>query len=253
MRTSSERQNGLVAVLDALGASNYTDQEIRRFIRSREIVLELLNEKVGDLSLDSNAVSIFTFNDTILIVLKTGDDVASLDDIRSFFLLLRKFIADSLNHRIMFRGAIAEGTFYANDETNTVMGQAVTDAAAWYDKADWIGIHATPRTSLVISRSLDMAAVNKYNLIIDYDVPLRSGGTIHVKAVNWAKAFFLPDISPCEDGESPRCKLLELLTMHQIPNGTENKFINTLSFFDHVASMEENRAPKNKLLVKTKK
>jgi hypothetical protein len=29
-----------------------------------------------------------------------------------------------------------------DDTTNTVMGEAVSDAAAWYDKADWIGIAA---------------------------------------------------------------------------------------------------------------
>src|SRR5208337_2407868 len=100
MKTTFEYQYGLVAVLDALGASNYSDKEIHRFIRSREIVLDLLNEKVEDLELDRDAVTTFTFNDTVLIVLNTGSEPATIKAITSFFKLLRKFIVDSLENKI---------------------------------------------------------------------------------------------------------------------------------------------------------
>ena len=244
MKTTFEYQYGLVAVLDALGASNYSDKEIHRFIRSREIVLDLLNEKVEDLELDRDAVTTFTFNDTVLIVLNTGSEPATIKAITSFFKLLRKFIVDSLENKIMFRGTVAEGGFYANDETNTVMGQAVTDAAAWYDKADWIGVHSTPRTSLVISKWLATEERQKMNLMIDYDVPMRSGGVVHAKVVNWPKGFFIRSISPCVAGQSPRAKVLELLTEHQVPKGTESKFENTLAFFDYAAQLEDKQQQK---------
>lgn len=256
MRTtpSSWPKNGLVAILDALGASSFTHEEIRMFIASRENVLGLLSGKVEELLPDKDDVSIFTFNDTILIVMKTRGQITTLDNMKSFFRLLRKFMVDSLKEGILFRGAVAEGTFYAKDETNTVMGQAVTDAAAWYNKADWIGIHATPRTSLLISKNLETAKIdNRYNLIIDYDVPLKGGNKITATAVTWPMAFFQSGNSPCENGDSPRCKLLELLTMHQIPKGTESKYINTLKFFDHVASLLEKSAnQKNAQPIETK-
>jgi hypothetical protein len=35
------------------------------------------------------------------------------------------------------------------------MGEAVTDAAAWYERANWIGIHATPRASMLIDRFIE--------------------------------------------------------------------------------------------------
>jgi len=40
--------------------------------------------------------------------------------VRAFFALLRKFMIDSLVNKILFRGAISIGTFYANEDTNTV-------------------------------------------------------------------------------------------------------------------------------------
>ena len=236
-------QTGLVAILDALGASKFTHKEILRFIASRERVLGLLTEKVEVSLPDKDDVSIFTFNDTLLIALKTRGEITTLDNMKSFFRLLRKFMVDSLNEGILFRGAMAEGDFYANVETNTVMGRAVTDAAAWYDKADWIGIHATPRTSLLISKNLENEHIlNNYNLIIDYDVPLKGQNKLNATAITWPKALFQTDESPCKNGYSPRCQLLELLTMHQIPKGTERKYLNTLRFFEYVSSLVEKSA-----------
>ena len=233
VKTSRDRENGLVAVLDALGASNYSDAEIQRFMRSRQNVLELLNQKAEEVlgNIKAGMITTFTFNDTILIVLRTGSG-PTLREITSFFLVLRKFFVDSLAHRILFRGSIAAGTFYANDDTNTVMGQAVTDAAAWYDKADWIGIHATPRTSMYIQRWLERGGETKAHIMLDYDVPLKAGGSVKAKVLNWPKAFFVQRTSPCGPGEQPREKLLECLTASEVPSGTERKFFNALAFFD---------------------
>jgi hypothetical protein len=235
MRTPSERENGIIAILDALGAASYGDAEIKRFIDSRQVVLQLLNQKAEDVFGEIRAPMImtFTFNDTVLIILRTGAEEPRLKQISDFFTIMRKFLVDSLAHRILFRGSIAIGTFYANEETNTVMGQAVTDAAAWYDKADWIGVHATPRATLVIQRWLEHNEKSKGHVMLDYDVPLKQGAIVRTKAVNWPKVFFVDSISPCEGATKPKEKLLEFLTQHQVPWGTEHKFHNTIAFFDH--------------------
>jgi hypothetical protein len=63
-----EQKQGLIAILDALGAATYNDREISRFLNSRELVLELLRRKAnakeirGDINAES--VTTFTFNDT---------------------------------------------------------------------------------------------------------------------------------------------------------------------------------------------
>jgi hypothetical protein len=237
MRTPSEREHGIVAILDALGAASFGDAEIKRFIDSRQVVLQLLNQKAEDVfgEIREPMITTFTFNDTILIVLRTGDQEPRLKQISDFFTIMRKFLVDSLANRILFRGSIAIGSFYANDETNTVMGPVVTDAAAWYDKAEWIGAHATPRSTLVIQRWLEHNDKTRAHVMLDYDVPLKGGTVVRTKAVNWPKVFFIDTISPCEGRIEPKEKLLEFLTQHQVPWGTESKFYNTVAFFDHAA------------------
>jgi hypothetical protein len=137
----------MIAILDALGAARYGDREIARFLESRQRVLDILHEKAhakevrGEI--ETSAVSTFTFNDTVLIVFRTPS-APSLAHVEHFGLLLRKFQVDSLAQGILFRGSIGIGTFYVDDQSNTVMGSAVTDAAAWYNAAEWVGINATP-------------------------------------------------------------------------------------------------------------
>jgi hypothetical protein len=50
-----------------------------------------------------------------------------------------------LFEQILFRGAVSIGQLYKVDPgvENTVVGPGVSDAAAWHDRADWIGILAT--------------------------------------------------------------------------------------------------------------
>jgi hypothetical protein len=249
MRSPSKQLNGIVVILDALGAASYSNADIDRFLKSRSNVLNLLNRKIEGVlgKIDSNRVMIFTFNDTILVIFKCDKNGPQLVDITNFFVILRKFLVDSMEEGILFRGSISIGSFYANEAENAVMGQAVTDAAAWYDKADWIGIHATPHATIIIQQLLEHDSVERKYIILDYEVPLKGGNFIKTKAINWPKVFFVSNISPCYK-EKPREKLLEFLSLHQIPLGTESKFHNTIAFFDYAV-----KEIKKKLLIKRKR
>lgn len=246
MRTPTQREHGMVAVLDALGAASYSDTEIQRFMSSRDIVMGMFNAKAEDvLGISASMITTFTFNDTILIILRTGAQEPQLRQLSDFFTIMRKFLVDSLQHGILFRGAIAIGTFHVNEESNTVMGQAVTDAAAWYDKAEWMGLHATPRATLVIDRWLEHDHCTKGNVMLDYPVPLKDGKTVRSRVVNWPKVFFVNSIRPCEDDDEAREKFLEFLSMHPVPLGTEKKYFNTVEFFDFAVKKieEQERRP----------
>lgn len=230
------QKQGLIAILDALGAATYNDREIDQFLKSRELVLGLLRRKVnakevrGDI--DASHVTTFTFNDTVLIVYQTT--VAPiLNDVEHFCLLLRKFQVDSLAQGILFRGAVSIGHFYVDDASNTVMGSAVTDAAAWYDSADWVGIHATPHASLVVESLLPRGSNKIDHLLVEYPIPLKDNRVVTLKALNWPKAFVVKGLRPVDDGEDPRAKCLALLTNHRVPKGTESKHFNSLKFFDY--------------------
>ena len=237
-------QHGIVAVLDALGAANYTNPEIERFMRSREIVLGLLNQKAEFVTgkLDVGMITTFTFNDTILILLKNNSLILNPNELKAFFLVLRNFLVDSFVHNILFRGSISIGSFYVDDESNTVMGQAITDAAAWYDKTDWIGAIATPLASIRIQSVIEKGTKDWDYLMVDYEVPLNNREKRVLKAVNWPRVFYVNSISPCKNGEAPREKVLELFGKHNVPFGTEGKFFNSIKFFDHVVKQQY---PKN--------
>jgi hypothetical protein len=244
-----ERKQGLIAILDALGAANYTDPEISKFLDSRERVLELLkrnaNAKEVRGDIDASRVTTFTFNDTVLIVYRTLRP-ASLDDVKHFCLLLRKFAVDSLAKGILFRGSVSVGTFYVDDDTNTVMGEAVTDAAAWYSSADWVGINATPHATLVIQGLIEESDDALGHVLVDYAVPLKDGSAPVLKAINWPKVFVVPHLAPVVQGKQPRAKCLVLLTRHRFPKGTESKHFNTTAFFDHCIRLwrQDRKKPK---------
>lgn len=244
-----ERKQGLIAILDALGAANYTDPEISQFLDSRGRVLELLqrnaNAKEVRGDIDASRVTTFTFNDTVLIVYRTLKP-ADLDDVKHFCLLLRKFAVDSLAKGILFRGALSIGTFYVDDDTNTVMGEAVTDAAAWYSSADWIGINATPHASLAIQGLIEKTHDAVGHVLVDYEVPLKNGSAPMLKAINWPKVFVVPHLAPAVQGVQPRAKCLALLTRHRFPQGTESKHFNTVAFFDHCIHLWQQDRKKSK-------
>jgi len=229
-----QQKQGLIAILDALGAANYSQDKISEFLKSRELVLDQLRDKAARIGIDVDLVTIFTFNDTVLIAYRTKGQ-ASLRDVKAFGELLRRFAVKSLEHGILFRGAIAIGQFYLDEDTNTVMGDAVSDAAAWYNLADWVGIAATPQTTLLIQSLAEQNAENIERLMVEYPVPLKDRRVLPLKAVNWPKAFFVKGMTPCAVGEKRRAKCLALLAKHGVPRGTESKHFNTMAFFDYCA------------------
>jgi hypothetical protein len=237
---------GLVAILDALGAAAYSEIEIEQFLKSRQTVLDLLNQKLEGVTgrISTDRLKIFTFNDTIVIVFLTAAS-ATLSDVEAFCKLLRKFMIDSFRHRILFRGSISAGAFYGvDDESNTVMGPAISDAASWYERADWIGIHATPHATIIIDALLEGSGQDIEHVMIDYDVPLRDQ-RVRLKAVNWPKGFWVKGVKP-EGPQKGRAALLSFLSQHPVPVGTESKYRHALDFFDHVVRTHQLDQPKVK-------
>ena len=240
-------RQGLIAILDALGAADYSEEKIDKFLESRDRVIKQLKNKAASIGINVGRVTTFTFNDTVLIVYRTSGP-PGLEEVRRFGELLRRFAVKSLKHGILFRGSIAIGQFYLNKESNTVMGEAVSDAAAWYDLADWVGIAATPQANMLIQSLIEQSGKNYERLMVDYPVPLKNGQILSTKAVNWPKAFFVKGMTPCVNDEKPRAKCLTLLSAHGIPRGTEMKHFNTMKFFDHcVELLEQERKKKQRL------
>lgn len=145
----------------------------------------------------------------------------------------------SLQNQILFRGSLSVGPFYGvDDDTSTVMGPAVSDAAARYNQPDWIGISATPHASIFIQSLLERSSDDHEMIIVDYDVPLKGRRAVRVKTINWPKAFYVAGLRPVGT-DGARAMLLSLLAQHQTPIGTESKYYNAVAFFDYVCKTQK--------------
>jgi hypothetical protein len=240
---------GLVAVLDALGASSFNDKQIESFVNNRQELLKALEKNATDAMIEGDTgklaraeLDTFTFGDTLIVTYTVKGDLTARALVR-FFALIRQFLVDSLVNEILFRGAIGVGTFRQDSETNTVMGEALSDAAAWHQRADWFGAIATPRTTLAIERLLgdEEEQEKKRWAFVSYDVPLKGDTTQRLKCVNWPKIFLVPHLVPGSDASDPRRRFLSCLERQLVPFGTESKYFNSLAFFDRCVALEEQR------------
>jgi predicted nucleic acid-binding protein len=226
----------LVAVLDALGASVYSREEAEEFLEARSEIMKLLEDVAADsFKIVKDDLSTFIFNDSIILAYARRNGLTS-DDINGFCGLLRAFEVAFLLKRILFRGAVSFGELYRVDpERNTVMGPAVSDAAAWYERADWVGIHVTPRTTVLIRSSLQEHPSALDHVLVDYPVPLAANGTMNLKAINWPKGLYL-QFEP-RDSKKAKSTLLKILGgMRSLPAGAESKYFHAIEFFDHCAA-----------------
>jgi len=240
--TTIAKEFGAVAILDALGASTYSDRQIGHFLDSRDRVLSQLKEwaEGGHGSVKPTELKAFTFNDTIVLVLRCGAAAANLERATALAAYLRQFLVNSMVNGMLFRGSAALGSFYIDGASNTVMGEAVTDAAQWYERSDWVGVHFTPRSFLTLGHMMRAEGDDKRWAFLPYSVPLRDGGLLPTLAVNWPKIFLVPKLRPWgRTNVEPKQKLLELLSAHSVPLGTERKYFNTIEFFDRSLAVED--------------
>jgi hypothetical protein len=145
---SSEEKYGLVILLDALGVSNFGISEAISFAKKRdELIRETFPSKASEAPPIPRAEDVFTFGDTVLITYPIPKSDSHYDFSRCLEWIC-SFFYRAVREKIFFRGAISLGDYFINADTNTVIGPAVSEAAAWYEKHDWMGIVATPSLTI---------------------------------------------------------------------------------------------------------
>lgn len=151
-----EQKYGFLCIVDALGIKNTDKDGIIKFIKDLQTVagtLENTKKKISDRILDPNVSyiepQIYTFQDTVIIFLEM-DDRSNLGRYLEYFLwLINLFMASSFANNIAFRGAMTYGEFYVYDGKH-YLGDAVYDAASWYEEANLIAVMTTPKMTLFL-------------------------------------------------------------------------------------------------------
>lgn len=238
-------QYGFVAILDALGVSNYKIEEASKFISEKN---KLLNELAAE---DNQLLSIFcksdaasanpkisypqmtisTFGDSIIICWPIEGVSRSEVVFPIVAWWLQKAVALGIKHQILLRGSVSIGKYLidATAANTTILGPAIADANAWSQEADWFGIILTPHCQICLTNMLENPACVVPNevLCVKYSVPLRQNqGKNELYAISWPLHFL--------SGRAGNLGLIELTTQLSelsIPKGVESKFENSITFF----------------------
>ena len=233
-----KRKYGVVVLLDALGASEYSDEKIKEFLSARAEINSIINNLAKELTVEAKFPSpnIFTFGDTIIITIKLRNNKYISSDIMGVILLMRRYLFHFLDKGILFRGSFSIDFYIEDSDSNTVMGPAVTDAASWYQKSEWMGLSCTPKTNSVLEYhfSDQKGYIDNIEYTHKYDVPLKDGKKFNLYTISWPAVFHDKDILKESKKDNPRKWFLETLKDLPVPNGAEIKYENTKEYFTFV-------------------
>ena len=238
-QTGAKRfKTGLVAILDGLGVRDRDEASTIDFIRQRDEFMSEVREELGEAGAGGAlARSVATFGDTFITTFEVSNGPMTREAIKPFVRALTWGFRRALKHGLPLRGAVAFGRYL--QEGTTILGPAVSDAAAWYGIAEWLGVLATPRTTLWL-RSQPPDSL----LFVERDVALKGGLTRNLACIPWPLAY-INEARSDEDSVSgkydsnslaaARKSMLQDLSNLSIPLGAELKYFNTVAFYESIA------------------
>ena len=234
-----QRKEGVVYILDALGASGFSDEKIESFLRVRKDLIELVESQAEEIensvsgeSWHLNKPSTYTFGDSIIICYEFSENNKHAQ-ILSTAIIMQNLLCQSMSRGIMFRGAFAIGSYIEESDSNTVMGSAVADAASWYERADWMGVVSTPKANITIELQVEEKHL-KPDVLWKYPVPLKSSKSFELYTIPWPSAL----IGKVEGTDATRV-LAAALHSYSVPLGTEMKFKNTIEYYKNFLGLPE--------------
>ncbi|MEN6610815.1 MAG: hypothetical protein ABFC24_08225 [Methanoregulaceae archaeon] len=233
---------GFVAILDALGISNYKLEEASKFLINKNALLQELeshNLEITDY-INKNILPspnniafpkgvISTFGDTIIVHWIIDPKIVNWVA-PGIFLWLQRAIVRGIYHNILLRGAVSFGDYLVDGDAS-ILGPALADAYAWSEQADWFGVLLTPNCKFAMSNFFDNPDLSEINYgredwcVLYPEVPLHDGIKPMI-VVSWPQ-FFLETANKNLDGSVIFSLLLGAFS---IPKGVESKYENSLKF-----------------------
>ncbi|MEI6500016.1 MAG: hypothetical protein WCP21_03195 [Armatimonadota bacterium] len=242
-----------VVLLDALGARGLSLSDATRWLDSIRDVMHKIWPVLKDVSTNVPGQvrrPVFrVFGDTILL-LWSHDENPGYAMLMSSLVVQQVFVG-LLCHGIPARGAVACGEAVWDHET--ALGPAVTDAAEWYEKADWLGVIAAPSCAV----KLDGLASQRgegwvSSFYIKHDVPLKTKPAVPQRAwaLSWPQELELHAARVGRQGHE-FCTS-QLASISRQPEH-ESKYSSSAAFFDgymsewarHSLRINEKKASEN--------
>lgn len=179
-----QEHEGIVILLDALGTKKKRNQEEEeKFIEDWTGFNQTLSARLENINGIEN-FKFLTFSDTILITV-WGKRTETL--IRESTSILEVSLVESMLLKMPLRGCISTGKFRQSE--NLILGEAVYEAAKYYELPQWIGISAAPSTHKILEKMFreDWELVD--NWFSKTDIPMKTLTETNGWAIKW------PDVS----------------------------------------------------------
>ena len=179
----AEMSNGIVAAIDMLGtAKAWKARDMPELLR----LWDGLSGFAERVLRPEDGFVVTTESDAIIV---TGSGHSTADLLRAFGGSSWRIVVKGLQIGVPMRGCVAAGEYCASPRRGLVMGKTVEEAKDWHNRAQWIGIAATPSAGFVLDEIVraDAAGIDPVrHCYAKYDIPSRRG-TDAAWAVNWPR------------------------------------------------------------------
>lgn len=187
MPLQSPKYYGVVCILDALGTKGVTREEEAelKFMKWRliESLFKAIEENQPSVISNKDIVlRLASFSDTILITIGAKNKELATQSFETFAKLLRMIIRNTFSFDNLLRGSFSIGEYYQKEKVSLIFGDAVDDAAAFYERPLLAGIIATPRTSKLLHQE-GFQTVSDMRFV-EYNVPVQTLKKIEAKPIS---------------------------------------------------------------------
>lgn len=234
-RREIQEKFGLVAFMDVLGTKDLWKRSDagsipkiwNNFTTQFQEILKFAVKDEEDAKLSFN-----TFSDTIIITLEF-DNVDYL--LSRFGTAIWTPIVRSIELGIPLRGCFSIGTFY--HKGTFFIGEAITEAAQYYELPQWIGVSASPSANFLLEQS-DKKTSSIFNYYKKCIIPLKNSIEQEAWAVNWPE-LYAEKISENENNSNSEdiSKLIDAQLENAKNIDVALKWRNTRKFFDESLSL----------------
>jgi len=239
-------KNRYVAHVDMLGMTELTLQNPERAWHAAS-KMTIAKKKVLDCSMTIDGrhfsikdhVAAFTFSDTILLFTK-GDD---MDDLRTILIVCLELLAQTIHGSIPVRIGVAHGQFVFNGDEGLFVGPPLIHAYRLGEAAQWIGAVVDQTVAERASTLVPALTGQKLPLVVQWDVPIKGGGTERHPVLAWPHSHKANFTVPAPISLEDFCLAFERLFEKPLADfrpSDRAKYSNTLAFVNQMLESSSN-------------
>ncbi|MBI2921574.1 MAG: hypothetical protein HYY18_10875 [Planctomycetes bacterium] len=245
-----------MAILDGLGVRSELSEAAVKFLDRRDLTLEGMPRALRSAEVfaylgkeieEPGVPRVITFGDNIVLVweLPKVTDSALL----GFSQPILHALVRGMEVGLLLRGAVSFGE-YILDGSSTIIGPALVDAHFWSERANWIGVVATPKLGMLVQayaekwRRENPRSYHYFaSYYVKYQVPLTDAAPQELWCYPWPFRVSGVMNERNLNLDAGREHVLRWLSQANITPPVQGKYDNALAFFDWYSKLVENEPP----------